>query len=46
MVLPILVIIASWIFHLPIEWAITLTVFASLHLIWSLISVGSSMAEK
>lgn len=30
--LSILVIIASWIFELPIAWAVTLTVFACLEI--------------
>ena len=30
LVLAILSIIASWVYNLPIEWAVTITVFAAL----------------
>ena len=46
MILGILVIVASWIFNMPLEWSITLTIFASIEIFVSLIRFGKLMSEK
>ena len=41
LVLGILVIIASWIFSIPLAWAITLTVFSSLVILNGIIAIAT-----
>ncbi len=41
MILPILVIIASWILKMPLEWSITLTIFSSIHLFVGIVGIAS-----
>ena len=48
MILAILSIIAVWMFSVPYAWAVTITVFASLEILWSIvrdIDAGSSMRD-
>ena len=42
----ILVLVASWVFSLPFEWAVTLTVFASLALLGKLLQYATEIAES
>ena len=46
MVLGILTIIASWLFHLPLEWAITLTIFSTFAIVGSSIRIGTAISEN
>lgn len=43
--LSILVIISSWIFELPIAWAVTLTIFACLEIIITMTRIFSEANE-
>ncbi len=45
MILGILAIIASWVFQLPLEWAITLTVFGSIDIIANTVDLGITLNE-
>jgi len=41
MILVILVIVAAWVFNLPLAWQVTLTIFASFHLLlWVTAIIG------